>query len=94
VRGGYHSIKREVTTTMKRGEVEAHSRGRRTPRAYCPLSYIKVAMLLFSTHLEALSLSLPCCSTNKANAQRCTAIDSLPLTLRSEGGGDVTESYM
>jgi hypothetical protein len=93
VRGGYHSIKREVTTTMKRGEVEAHSRGWRTPRACCPLSYIKVAMLLFSTHHEALSLSLPCCSTNKANAQRCAAIDSSPLILRSEGGEVLADSY-
>jgi hypothetical protein len=32
---------RGVTTTMKRGEVEAPSRGRCTPRGCCPLSYLK-----------------------------------------------------
>jgi hypothetical protein len=99
-------MKREVTTTMKRGEVEAPSRG------WCPLSYIKVAMLLLSTHFESLSLSLPYCSIDMATLsgalpqivrhqhldkwrrRRSSGGSLLPLPHWNEGTEDVTEPYV
>jgi hypothetical protein len=46
-------MKREVTTTMKRGEVEAPSRGRRTPRG-CSPSYIKGGVLLLLAPIDPI----------------------------------------